>query len=165
MELLYWGLGLIGIGIILMILELFLPTGGSLAIAAVASMIAGVVCLFRYETIWGMSSLLGVIILLPVAVSFGVKHWPHTPMGRRIIGAATDEEVAEKRLAEEEARKTQLAVVGMEGVVVVDLRPIGVVEVGGKRYDARSESRFSPVGTKIKVVAVEANELRVRALA
>jgi membrane-bound ClpP family serine protease len=95
---------------------------------------------------------------------FGLRIWPSTPLGRRIIGSPTEEEIEKQRIAEETEKKQREAVIGKEGVVLQDLRPIGVVEVQGKRYDARAESRFIQTGSRIRVVGADALELRVRQL-
>jgi membrane-bound ClpP family serine protease len=104
-----------------------------------------------------------VAILGPMSVGFALKIWPSTPMGRRILGVPNEEERERQRLAEEEARKARDAIIGAEGKVLMDLRPIGVIEVNGKRYDAMSEIAFCPAGTRIKVTGIGAgDELRVR---
>jgi membrane-bound serine protease (ClpP class) len=163
MEMLYWGLGLIALTLLLLVLEMFVPTAGALAVGAVIAAVAGAVCLFKYDTAWGVSGTLALLGLVPALFLFGLKVWPHTGLGRRIIGTPTEEEIEKKRLAEEEERRRQNALIGAEGTVLVDLRPIGIVEVQGKRFDARSDAFFVAAGSKIRVVAVEGNELRVRA--
>lgn len=162
MELLYWGLGLVGLSILLVIIEVFVPSAGALAICSVIAAISGVVCLFKHDTMWGLIATLVIVVLLPAALIFALRVWPHTPMGRRIIGLRDDDSIEKEQAAQDAERRRQSAMVGVEAMVVVDLRPIGVVEVDGKRYDARSETRFCPHGTRVRVTAVEGNELKVR---
>ena len=163
-SMLIWGLALIAAGLLLIFAELLLPTGGLLGIIAAGLAIAGIVCMFRVSTLWGAVSLLGVAVLAPMAVGFALKIWPSTPVGRRVLGVQSEEEQERARAAEEEERKQREAMIGTEGVVLVDLRPIGVVEVNGRRYDAISEIRFVPTGSRVKVLGVSGNELRVRPL-
>ncbi len=161
-SMLIWGLVLIAAAFVLLFAELFLPTGGLLGLIAVCMAIAGIVCMFRESTMWGAISLLGVAVLGPMAVGFGLRIWPSTPMGRRILGVPSDEEVERLRLAEEAERRERDSVIGKEGIVLMDLRPVGVVEVGGKKYDAISEIQFVSAGSRVRVSGLNGNELRVR---
>jgi membrane-bound serine protease (ClpP class) len=51
--------------------------------------------------------------------------------------------------------------VGTEGVVVKDLRPVGVVDLNGKRVDAHSEEGVIDAGSKVRVVGESYNEVLV----
>jgi membrane-bound ClpP family serine protease len=161
-SLLIWGLVLMAAGLLLVVAEIFLPTGGILGVIAAGLAISGVVCMFRVSTTWGAVSLLVLAVLAPMALTFALKIWPNTPLGRRIVGAPTEEETERLRKAEEEARMQREALIGAQGLVLVDLRPVGVIELNGKRYDAISEISFIPAGSPVKVSGVGGNELRVR---
>jgi membrane-bound ClpP family serine protease len=163
-DLVIWGMILLGAAVIIIIVEMFVPTAGALSVMAGVAAIAGIVCMFKADTVWGLSSLLAVLILIPAALTFGLRIWPSTPLGRRIIGAPSEEELEKQRLTEEKDRKQRDALIGAEGIVLQDLRPIGVVEVNGRRYDARAESRFIQTGSRIRVVQVDGLELKVRQL-
>jgi membrane-bound ClpP family serine protease len=161
-SLVIWGLILLAAAVLVVVVELFVPSAGALAVMAGALAIAGIICMFKADVIWGWSSLLAVLVLAPAAFAFGLRIWPSTPLGRRIIGAPSDEELEKQRMAEEAERRQRDAMIGAEGIVLTDLRPIGVVEVNGKRYDARAESRFIQVGSRVKVVQFEGSELKVK---
>lgn len=164
-DLLLWGLILLGASAALMVLELVVPSGGALGFVAAGAAIAGVVCLWNYDTQWGVGSLLGVVVLGPAIVIFGLRMYPYTPMGRRMIGMPSDEEVLARREQEEAVRRERRALVGKEGIVRTECRPIGTVEVEGKRYDALSETVLIRAGVRVRVTAVEGNELKVRPVA
>jgi membrane-bound ClpP family serine protease len=165
-SLLVWGVVLIAGGLLLIFAELFLPTGGILGLLAAGCAIAGVVCMFRVSATWGALGALVVAILGPMSVGFAMKIWPSTPMGRRIIGGPSDEVQEQQRIAAEEARRQREAIIGAQGTVVVDLRPMGVIDINGKRYDAISEIAFCQAGSRIKVTGIgSGDELRVRPLA
>lgn len=157
------GLGLLAAGVLLMVAEVFIPSGGLLAIAAGATTIVGVVVLFRYDSTWGLIGILCVLVLGPVAFSFALRVWPHTPLGRRmLLGDLTEEEIAQQRLAEKEERDRRLAMIGAEGVVVTPLRPVGVVRIGETRYEALAESGLIETGSKVRVTEVYDNQIKVR---
>ncbi len=130
-SLLVWGLGLLALALVLLVAEFFVPSAGALGLTAAVIAIAGVVCLFRYDTLWGVIGSLIVIVFGPLAVYFGLKLWPHTPLGRRVIGAPSEEEAAAARQRESDEKKKQAALVGKEGRVLTDLRPVGTVEIDG----------------------------------
>ena len=160
--LLLWGLGLLAASLLLMVLELFIPSGGLIAITAAGCAVAGVVCLFRVSTVWGVVGVLTIVVLGPTVMSFAFKVWPHTPIGRKMLGERPPEQVEAERRAEEEERQRRLALLGMEGIVLSDLRPVGVVEINGQRYDALSEESLIRAGQRVRVSIVEPNQIKVR---
>lgn len=161
--LLMLGLGLLAASLLLVIAEVFLPSGGLIAIAAGAVAIIGLVNLFRADTTWGLIGVLIVMVLAPMAFAFGLRIWPHTPLGRRMLmGDSGEEELASRQRVELEARERRLALVGAEGVAVTPLRPVGVVRIGDERYDALAETSIIENGERIRVTAVYDNQIKVR---
>ncbi|MDP8253005.1 MAG: NfeD family protein [Candidatus Kaelpia aquatica] len=50
-----------------------------------------------------------------------------------------------------------------EGIAISVLRPVGIIEIDGERLDATAEGTFFlEKGSKIKVVGIEGNRLRVQ---
>lgn len=160
------GLGLLAASLLLVFAELFIPSGGLLAVGAGAAAIAGIVVLFGHEDKWwGFIGIGLVLVGAPVAVSLGLKIWPHTPIGKKmLLGETTEEEIEAKRLAELEVRERQRALVGAEGEVVTTLRPVGVVRLGEQRFDALAETGIIEAGQRVRVVAVYDNQIKVRAI-
>jgi membrane-bound ClpP family serine protease len=159
------GLGLIAAGVLLMVAEVFIPSGGILAILAGVTSLVGVVILFYEDTTWGLIGVLGVLVLGPVGISFALKVWPNTPIGRRmLLGDLTEEEIALQKLAEKEERDRWRALVGAEGIVMTPLRPVGVVRIGDVRYDALAETGLIESGARVRVTAVQDNQIKVRAI-
>lgn len=158
--LLLWGLGLLASALLVLIVELFVPSAGVLLLVSGVLAVSGVVCLYRYDTMWGVIGTLMVVVGGPVIGFFGLQIMPNTPIGRRLIlgNADDDDESAPPPAPDDHLR----ALIGSEGEVVSDLRPIGVVRVAGKRYDARSETGMIRNGQRIRVTGVEAVELLVR---
>ncbi|MBX3410834.1 MAG: hypothetical protein KF859_13235 [Phycisphaeraceae bacterium] len=162
MDLNVWGVALIGLMFVLLLAELFIPSGGILGLLAVVSGMAGLVCLFRYDVGWGLSGTAAVMVMLPSFGYFAFRIWPSTPLGRRIIGAPTETEIRARHEEEETERQRLLGLVGKEGTVLTSLRPVGVVDIEGVRYDALSETVFVQAGARVKVVHAESRQLKVR---
>ncbi len=161
---LFWGLGLIGASVLLMVLEIFVPSGGAILFTACAVGIAGVVCLWLVEPLWGVLGLVFLVVAGPGIFFYGLSLWRHTPIGRRMIGEPSEEELEKRRQAELAEREQQLKLVGTEGQAATDLRPVGVVIINGKRYDALAELGIIPAGSRVRVTVIEGTQLKVRAV-
>jgi membrane-bound ClpP family serine protease len=162
--LLAWGLGLMLLAIVVFAAELFLPSMGILSAIASLSLIAGIVCLFRYDTNWGLTGSLVSVVLVPAFVAFMLKVWPHTPFGRRIIGKPLEEELGELHATEDQLRKAREAMIGKQGTSLGDLRPIGTALIDDQRIEVMSEIGFIPAHTRIKVVSADLTTIKVRAV-
>ncbi len=161
-QLLLWGLGLLAVSLLLVVVEVFVPSGGLIAFVSLGCALGGLYCLFKYSTTWGIIGIALILVLGPTAFGFALKIWPSTPIGRKMLGEIPPEEVEAQRLAALKERERLMSLVGAQGKVLSDLRPVGVVQIDGERYDALSETGFIPAGTKVKVTIVEANQIKVR---
>jgi membrane-bound ClpP family serine protease len=165
-SLLLWGLGLLATALLLVVVEVFVPSGGLISLLSLGCAIAGIVCLFQISTAWGIAGILSVLVLAPLALGFALKIWPSTPIGRRLIlGDRSEEEIAQEKLREMRERDLVKALVGTEGLALTDLRPVGTVQVGGKRYEALAEGKIVPAGTRVRITAAQDNQIRVRPIA
>lgn len=162
---LLWGFGLFGLAFILFLVELFLPTGGVIGVMVGVAAIAGVVSFFRASTMWGVSSLLFLIVISPIAFAFALKVWPNTPIGRRLIlGDASDDLDEEAPPPTDASDELRQALVGATGVAMSDLRPVGTVRIEGERVEALAEGGMIDAGQDVRITAVEGNRIRVRAV-
>lgn len=165
--LLIWAFGLLGLAAALIVLEMFIPSGGVIGLVAGVATIASLVCFWRVSSMWGLSSTLAVLILIPFLVSFAFKVWPNTPVGRRLILGGDDESEgarmadAQRRQAERDRRD---ALIGVEGVALTDLHPVGVVRVGKSkdRREGLAQGGSIDAGERIRVVGFEGTSLKVR---
>ncbi|MBX3379652.1 MAG: hypothetical protein KF805_06130 [Phycisphaeraceae bacterium] len=162
--LLLWGLGLLFAALLLLLMEFFVPSAGLIAVLSACCAIAGLVCLFRFDPVWGFMGLVGMLFAVPGVLYAGVSLWRNTLFGRRMIGIPSEEEVAEKAAKEDAFVRTRMQLLNKEGVVVTDLRPVGLIEIDGARHEALCESDFLRPGARVRVVHVDANQVRVRAV-
>lgn len=161
-ELLIWGLVLLAAAVLLLALELFIPSGGLLSVGSAVLAAGGLVCLYRFDTTWGLMGTLGVLIVGPLLLMYGLSIWRHTPIGRKIINAPSEEDVAEASLAALRIEQERQRFLGREGLAVTDLRPVGVIKIDDEKHDATCELGFTPAGTRVKVSGIEPSQLRVR---
>lgn len=153
-------LALIGLGLLLLIAELFLPTGGILSALAVGAIIVGVAMPFFYgDTAAGLLTMLGVFIVVPIVVSVMMHVAPRTPLIKRMIqqGPEEDATVASMPVIVE---LEQLR--GRLGRAVSSLRPSGVVDFDGRRIDTLTEGMMVEPGTWVRCIDVKAGRVIVR---
>lgn len=159
---LFWGLGLLAASLLLVIIEVFVPSGGLISVLSFGCAVGGVYFLFQHSTTWGLAGILAVLVLGPSAFAFALKIWPSTPIGKAMLGAKTEQQVEAERLEQLTERRAIESLIGAEGVVRTDLRPVGVVEIGGQRYNALSETSLVRAGTRVRVTHADGSQIKVR---
>ncbi len=145
-------------GVIVMAGELFLPTHGTLLVAGLSGLIAGVSGVFHHSTLQGMATLAVVLVLVPVLAKLLLQVWPRTPMGKGLIlQAPTDQNVGDMP-GNQGLEKLH----GRHGRTVSPLRPAGMTDFNGRRVDTLSEGDFIDAGQWVRCVAVQDGKVIVR---
>ena len=157
-----WCFILLLIGMALIFLEIFIPSGGLLSLMAAGAFIATLVVGFSDSLVLGTVMLLVTTILVPLTIGIALKWWPHTPLGKLILIKRPDNE--DDVLPDTEPYRKRKQLVGKRGVAKSPLLPSGDVNVEGKVYDAVSDGMAIESGQQIKVVAVRTQRLVVRPL-
>jgi membrane-bound serine protease (ClpP class) len=151
---------LLCLGFCLVVMEVFIPSGGALTLLAILSMVISVYFAFAESTLAGALFLAAAIIGMPLLAYELLKVFPRTAAGRRfmLFGPKGHEEVATS--SELKLREFQ----GKRGVAKSKLRPSGVAEIDGQRVDVVSEGMIIESGTPIEVVDISGNRIVVREL-
>lgn len=146
-------------GCALVVMEVFVPSGGIIGILAAVSFIAAIVIAFRQSSTTGPT--VGLIFAaitvfaVPTLVALAFKYWPRTPMGKAFLGEVPkDEDV----LPEDPRR----ALLGRVGVARSKMLPSGTVEIDGQMIDAMTQGQAIEPGTYVVVSEVRANRVVVR---
>ncbi len=159
MDPIYWSILLICIGFVVVFLELFLPSAGTLGVTAGILLVSGIVVAFFHSLQAGAMVLLVTVMALPLLLALMVKVWPHTPIGRRIIlGQMSADEVMPISETNTEIR----SLVGQLGTAKTKMLPSGIIIVNDKKYDALSDGFAIEAGQPIKVSAVKGNHIIVQ---
>jgi len=146
-------------GIVLLLIEIFvIPGFGIAGISGIALIFISI-----FLTLGGGVSAIyamGVVALV-LLVSFLVLlfFFPKLPIWKK-LGLARREMKKEGYVAVTEKKHLE----GKEGKAITMLRPSGVVEIDGKRYDALTEGEFIERGQKIVVTRVEGGKIFVKKL-
>jgi membrane-bound ClpP family serine protease len=161
---------LMAASIVLFVLELFIPSGGLLALLCLVSVVGSLVAFFKYSTAWGVTAFSTYCLLAPIALIFGVRLWSHSPFAKHLILGGPDdlhdEGTLEAAAASEQARRERVAalrgLVGARGRTATPLRPVGVVVIDGRRIDALAEGGAIDAGVSVIVVEIVDNQVKVR---
>jgi membrane-bound serine protease (ClpP class) len=151
-------LGLYLSGILLIVLELFLPTGGITGIIGLGAIGVGIYSAYLISPGAALFSVIGVVLALPVAVAFVVKYWHKTPAGR-LMSPENPELTPDDRMPVSEL--TEL--LGATGKSVTMLRPVGTCEFNGKRIECKAEYGMIEAGTEVTAVRLIDRTVVVRA--
>jgi membrane-bound serine protease (ClpP class) len=149
------GLCLIGLGFLMLLGELFV-TSGVMLVLAVGSIVVGVVCLFKHDTMVGVYGLVGVLLALPTGGMLILRMLPRTPLGR--MGQRPEEELEEALPNQREL----LALKGRTGKTLTPLRPAGMVDFDGRRVDSLTEGIMVEPDRWVRCVEVRGNTVVVR---
>ncbi len=160
--LLWWAIAMLVGAVAILAVELFVPSGGILGLVSCALSVAAVVCFWCVSPAWGISSLVGLLVLTPMVFAFFVKVWPDTPMGRKMILAEDDSDIERRATQINEERTKGDSLIGAEGTAVTDLRPVGVVLLDGERVEALAEGAWIEAGSAVRVTHVEGTRIKVR---
>ncbi|WNF04040.1 NfeD family protein [Brevibacillus borstelensis] len=143
------------LGILLMIMEIFLP-GGIVGAIGFISIVTGLI-MAAYDTQQGLASLgiavlVTVIVMLILIKKYGIKGL----FSKFILGEVQRNEAGYV------APKDQRDLLNKNGVALTPLRPAGVVKIDGKRIDAVSAGGFIAAGSQIVVSQVEGTRVVVQ---
>ena len=158
---------LLGIGVILLAIEIFVTPGfGLIGVVGLAALVGGLgLSLVGAGATWAVVvTAVGQVaasLLLAIAVSLALlRVLPRLPFGRRLV--LETELTAHEGFAS--APETDRAWLGKRGTAASMLRPAGIADIEGERVDVVSEGEFIDAGEPLTVVRVDGNRIVVRRL-
>jgi membrane-bound ClpP family serine protease len=154
-----WAALLLLLGCALVVLEVFVPSGGIIAILATIAFVGSILIAFQTSSTTGPT--VGLIFTavtvfaVPTLIAVAFKYWPKTSMGKAFLGELpTDEEVV--------PHDPRRALIGRVGIARTKMLPSGAVEIDGQMIDAVSQGQAIEPGTYVVVAEVRANRVVVR---
>lgn len=149
---------LLAAGLFLLLMEIFIPSYGLLTIGALGSLVAGLYLAFGISSTLGIVCLVLVAVILPIEIVIGVKMFPHTWVGHRIVIAPREK----TRRSERSSSEAILDLEGKEGFTTSACRPAGVAEIDDNRVDVVAEGTIIEANRPVKVVKVDGNRVVIR---
>ena len=150
-----WAVVLLVVGCGILVLEIFIPSGGLLSFLAFVALVASLIVAFNQSVTTGLSFMAVSVLAVPLAIGIAFKLWPKTPMGKAILGELPTEE-------ETRPDDPRRELVGRVGVAQSLMLPSGAVLIDGKLIDAVSQGIAIDPGQPVVVVEVKANRVMVR---
>ena len=158
---LIWAVGLLILGLVAVFVEVFIPTGGLLAILAGVMLVTSVVLAFLEGLGTGLVFLTIIIVSVPSLIGIGMHYLPQTAIGRKLVLMPPKPEEVDP--ATERDRELQ-HLVGQVGRTLTPLLPSGISEIDGRRVDTTTEGMSIDTGVIVRVVAVSGHRVVVRKL-
>jgi membrane-bound serine protease (ClpP class) len=156
-----WGsFALIGVGLIAIFAELLIPAFGLIGVAGFGSVVAAVVFAYSHHgEALGTVVLATALVTTPVALFLGLKYFPRTFIGKRLILKSSFDR--ERGYASYSSESYE-GLVGKEGRAKTTLRPSGMAEIDGRKHSVVTAGEFIEQGEPIRVVRVEGSRVVVR---
>ncbi|MDA3941035.1 MAG: hypothetical protein PF693_17275 [Spirochaetia bacterium] len=140
--------GLFFIGLIAIIVEFFVPAAGIIGIIGGGSIIGSVVMAY-----------LNYGILTPLLIMSYFKIFPKTIIGKKLIlNTNLSPDSGFTSFAQGKYRNLK----GSSGIVLKDMRPTGIVEIEGQKFNALTNGEYLTSGSSIQVFKVEGNRVFVK---
>ena len=150
-----WSILLMLVGCVVLVLEVFIPSGGILAVLSAAAFIGSIIIAFQRGPVTGFTFVMTTVVAVPLVLSLAFKYWPKTRIGKAFLGELpTDEEV----LPDDPRR----GLLGRVGVARSKMLPSGAVEIDGQMVDAMTHGQAIEPGQFVVVMEVRANRVVVR---
>ena len=157
---LFWITGLLLVGLFVMVLEVFIPSGGLLGFVSIAAIVAAIATAFAEQGVGsGFLVLLITAVAVPATLAIAFHLFPSTPLGRRIMPSPPE---PQDLVPAKKQRERLKEFVGRQGRAVTDLVPWGQVEVADERIEAVSRAGAISSETRIEVVGTEGRAVVVR---
>ncbi|WP_420812912.1 NfeD family protein [Peribacillus acanthi] len=154
----YEALLLFAIGIVLIVLELFLP-GAIWGVLGVTAVLGSLFLASGNIVHMAISILIAIVVSLMVSIIMVKVFGKKMKFLRRII--LTDATKTEQGYV---SNQNRLDLIGREGLALTDLRPSGTVLFDEERVDVVTEGSFIKKGSKVKVLKTEGARVVVRIL-
>lgn len=155
-----WAALLLALGLATGIMELFVPSGGILGLLSLGSLLGSIGLAFVHGPLVGLMFLAMVVLGAPVVLSFSLRWWPHTPVGRRLLLKPPH---SADVLPDSELRRRLKGMVGKFGEAQTLMTPSGAVLIEGRVVDAVSDGTVIEPGQRVRVLEVRGNRVVVHA--
>lgn len=142
-------------GVVVIIAEIIIPSGGLISIVALTLFGYSLLVVFQEVSVaTGIFFVVADIITIPILVLVGLKMLAKSPV------------TLKKELSSAAGVTSQSAqlqdYLGMTGTATCDLHPAGTALINGRRVDVISRGEYIEKGSAIEVSAVTGNQIIVR---
>ena len=149
---------LYGLGVLILVAEVFIPSHGILTVVGLGLLIAGVVQTFSYAgRDAGIIAVLACLVFVPAFAILAIKYWHRTPIGKLIAPPNPTLTAADTSVPIEEIN----SLIGKTGRTVSPLRPVGICDFNGRRVSCVAQFGMVEAGVAIEGVGLSGTNLAV----
>ncbi len=145
---------------VLIIAEVFVPSGGLISVCSLACLIGGLAIFFRHSTTAGWIGIGVAIVMIPAVLIIAYKIFPKTKFGKSVTLTPPQRQKGDAVPDTPDLKE----LLGAVGLVITPLRPVGMCDFSGQRVECVAESGYVDKGKKIKVIHIEGTQLTVRVI-
>lgn len=149
---------LYGVGLLMLMAEIFIPSNGILTVAGLGLLAVAVGRTFTYAgREAGIIAIFACLVFLPTFAFVAIKYWHLTPIGRRIAPPNPVLTSADTGAPVEKLSR----LIGQTGRSTTTLRPVGICEFNGKRISCIAEFGVIEADTEVEGVRIAGSNLAV----
>jgi membrane-bound ClpP family serine protease len=145
------------VGLLLLLAEVFIPSGGLIGFLAIGFLGVSLYLAFATTTL-GPVFLVVAGLMIPLTLMLAIYLWPRTPMAKFLLLSPPEPEDV---IPDGHALMLE-HLVGQFGRALTPLRPSGLVDFEGRRLEGLSEEGLIPAGMLVRAVQVRSGRLIVR---
>ncbi|HKQ46973.1 MAG TPA: NfeD family protein [Phycisphaerae bacterium] len=161
---LIWSLVLFAVGLVIVVVEVIVPSGGILGVAALGALVGSLVCAYQLSG-WAVVALAAIeLVCVPIVVVLAFKILPRTSLGRQLILSPPSSPNTGSAVPLPNAGDGFSALLGVEGKAATMLRPSGTAEFNGRRISVVTRGEMISLGSSVRVIEVEGNRIVVEAV-
>ena len=143
---------------VLIIAEVFVPSGGLISLCALACLIGGALIFFQHSATAGWIGVGIAFVMIPGVLIFTYKIFPKTRFGKSVTLTPPERQQGDAIPDTSELKE----MLGEVGVVLTPLRPVGMCDFSGQRVECVAEGGYIDKDKKVKVIEVQSTQLTVR---
>jgi len=143
---------------VLIMAEVFVPSGGIISLFALACLIGGAAIFFQHSRTAGWIGVVVAIVMIPSVLAIAYRIFPKTRFGRAVTLTPPKRQQGDAIPDTAELKE----MLGAVGEVLTPLRPVGMCDFSGQRVECVAESGYVDKGKKVKIIDVEHRRLTVR---
>ena len=145
---------------LLIIVEVFVPSGGLLSVCALLCLVGGLVIFFNHSVAVGWIGVVVAVVMIPVLLVTAYRVFPRTRFGRSVTLTPPQRQRGDAIADSLEVSNLN----GAMGKVLTPLRPVGTCDFSGRRVECVAESGYVDKGKTVKVVGLQGAQPTVRVI-
>jgi len=142
----------------LMVVEVFVPSGGLIALCSLACLAGGLAIFFRFSRTAGWIGVVVAVVMIPSLLVVAYRMFPKTRFGKSATLTPPVRKAGDA--IPDTDRLKQL--IGRQGKVLTPLRPVGTCDFSGWKVECVAESGYVDRGKQVRVIRVWGTQITVR---